>query len=289
MEALLAQLINGLVLGILYVMLAVGLSLIFGMVGLINFAHGVLFTLGAYLAYTLYSMLGFWPAVAASALLSALFGMAVEYTLLRRLYDRDPLDGFLMTFALALMLEEIVRAVWGPAALTFNVPEGLGGLVVYGPIIQTKYRLVVLAVSALLLLALWFGLERTRLGMIVRAGSRDPIMAQMLGANVRRTFTLVFGTGAALAAVAGAMAAPLWGLHPGLGTSAVMPAFVVVTIGGLGSIRGAIVGGILIGEVVSLSIMFFPPASEAAMYAIMAIILLLRPRGLLGEEWEKFE
>lgn len=288
-DALLVQIINGIVLGMLYVMLAVGLSLIFGMIGVVNFAHGVLFTLGAYVAYSLYLTVDFWPAVVAAAAAAGAFGMIIEFGLLRRLRDRDPLDGFLMTFGLALLVEESIRALWGPAGVIFNVPPSLSGLIVYGPIVQTRYRLVVLGVSILVLLGLWLGLTRTRLGMIIRGGSRDPLMATMLGTDIGRVFTLVFGLGAALAAVAGALAAPLWGLNPGLGTNAIMPAFVVVTIGGLGSIRGAVIAGILVGEVVSLSIMVYPPASEAAMYVLMALVLLLRPRGLLGEAWEKFE
>lgn len=289
LDALLTQVVNGFVLGMLYVILAVGLSLIFGMIGVINFAHGVLFTLSAYIAYTVLHAVGFWPSVLCGALLVGCLGMAIEFGLLRRLYDRDPLDGFLMTFGLALLMEESIRAIWGPAGLPFDVPSELGGLFVYGPIVQTKYRLVVLAVAVLILLGLWLGLEKTRLGMVIRGGSRDPVMAQIVGTNIRRIFTIVFGVGAALAAVAGVLAAPLWGLRPDLGTSAIMPAFVVVAIGGLGSIRGAVIGGLLVGEVVSLSIMLYPPVSELSMYVLMALVLLLFPRGLLGEEWEKFE
>jgi branched-chain amino acid transport system permease protein len=289
MDALASQLVNGLVLGMVYVMLAVGLSLIFGMIGVINFAHGVIFTLGAYLAYTASKVLGFWPAVLVAALIAGSIGAVIELGLLRRLYSRDPLNGFLMTFGLALLMEELIRGIWGPAGVPFAPPEALGGLVLWGPIVQTKYRLVVLAVSASMVLLLWLALEKTRLGMVIRAGSRDPVMVQMLGTNIKRVFTLIFGVGSALAAVAGVLAAPLWGLQPGLGTSAIMPSFVVVAIGGLGSIRGAVIAGLLVGEVISLSITFYPPVSEVAMYILMSVVLLMRPRGLFGEEWERFE
>jgi branched-chain amino acid transport system permease protein len=288
-EALASQLVNGLVLGMLYVLLAVGLSLIFGMIGVINFAHGVMFTLGAYLAYTARDVQGFWPAVLVAALIAGCVGAAIEFGLLRRLYSRDPLNGFLMTFGLALLMEDLIRAIWGAAGVPFALPEALGGLVLWGPIVQTKYRLVVLLVAASMVFLLWLALEKTRLGMVIRAGSRDPVMVQMLGTNIKRVFTLIFGVGSALAAIAGVLAAPLWGLQPGLGTSAIMPSFVVVAIGGLGSIRGAVMAGLLVGEVISLSITFYPPMSEVAMYILMTLVLLLRPRGLFGEEWERFE
>ena len=288
-EALISQLVNGLVIGMIYVMLAVGLSLIFGMIGVINFAHGVFFTLGAYIVFTLRNVLGFWPAVLVAGGVTALLGMLIELGLLRRLYDRDPLNGFLLTFGLALLMEELIRAIWGPAGLPFTVPAGLTGLVAYGPIIQTKYRIVVLGLAILIVVLLWLGLDKTRLGMIIRAGSRDPIMIQMLGTNIKKIFTLIFGVGSALAAIAGVLAAPLWGLQPALGTGAIMPSFVVVAIGGLGSLRGAIIAGILVGEVVCLSIYFYPPVSEVSMYVLMGLVLLLRPRGLSGEEWERFE
>lgn len=288
-EALASQLINGLVMGMIYVVLSIGLTLIFGMIGVINFAHGVLFTLGAYFAYTLRDALGFWLALLAAAIMTMCFGMIIEMGLLRRLYDRDPLNGFLLTFGLALLMEESIRAIWGPRGGPFAVAEGLEGLVVFGPIIQTKYRLFVLAISALMIVLLWLGLEKTRIGMIIRAGSRDPVMMGMLGTNVRRIFTLIFGVGTALAAIAGVLAAPLWSLHPTLGTAAIMPSFVVIAIGGLGSLRGALVAGILLGEVVSISILLYPPMSEVVMYILMALVLLLFPRGLMGEEWEKFE
>ncbi len=288
-EALASQLVNGLVLGMLYVLLAVGLSLIFGMIGVINFAHGVIFTLGAYLAFTVRDMLGFWPAVLVAGLIAGCIGAVIEFGLLRRLYSRDPLNGFLMTFGLALLMEELIRATWGAAGVPFALPDALGGIVLWGPIVQTKYRLVVLLVATSMVFLLWLALEKTRLGMVIRAGSRDPVMVQMLGTNIKRVFTLIFGVGSALAAVAGVLAAPLWGLQPGLGTSAIMPSFVVVAIGGLGSIRGAVIAGLLVGEVISLSITFYPPMSEVAMYILMSLVLLLRPRGLFGEEWERFE
>lgn len=289
LSGILSQVVNGLVIGMVYVMLAIGLSLIFGMIGVINFSHGVLFALGAYIVLTLRDVLGFFPALLIGAAFTGSLGMLIEFGLLRRLYNRDPLSGFLCTFGLALAMEELIRVIWGPAGVPFHVPYGISGVFVLGPIIQTNYRLIMLCVSILTVLFIWYGMERTRLGMIIRAGSRDPVMTQMLGVNIKKIFTLIFGIGSALAAIAGVLAAPIWGLHPGLGMSALMPSFVVVAVGGLGSLRGAVIAGILIGEAICLSIYFYPPISEVIMYFVMALVLLIRPRGFFGEEWERFE
>lgn len=282
-------LLNGLVLGAIYVLMALGLSIIFGMVGVINFAHGALFTLGAYVAYQLKDTLGFGGALVAAPLLVGLLGMLIEATLLRRLYTEDPLQGLLLTFGLAMIIEQGIRIVWGLSPKSFAMPAAFAGALQFGPVVYSRYRSFILLCVVLLIAGLVLFLEKTPIGTIVRAGSRDPTMVRLLGISLRPVLTLVFGLGVALAAVAGVLAAPLAGVEPAMGVNVGVAAFVVVTIGGLGSFWGAVISGLLVGQVVSLSIYFQPRVAEASMYLLMAFILLARPRGLMGERWEKFE
>jgi branched-chain amino acid transport system permease protein len=194
-----------------------------------------------------------------------------------------------MTFGIALFIEELIRTIWGAAGYPYTPPAIFAGFLVLGPILLTKYRLFVLAVTIVILVALWLVLHGTRYGLIIRAGSRDREMVSMLGINLKRVFTGVFGLGTALAGVAGVLAAPLWSVVPSMSQAAIMPAFVVVTIGGLGSFAGAVVSGALVGISVALTIQFWPEASGSVMYILMIAVLLMRPRGLLGESWERFE
>jgi branched-chain amino acid transport system permease protein len=285
----LAQVINGLVLGFLYIVIAQGLSIIFGMIGIVNFAHGAFFALGAYFAMTLQPLVGNVAIIVLAPFIVGIAGMIVEATLLRPLYNKEPLLGLLLTFGLALFLQELIRTVWGASGHPFDAPRFLEGFIVYGPILVTKYRLAVLALTILVLIAVWLFLEKTPWGRVIRAGSRDPEMVSMLGINLRTIFTITFGLGTALAGIAGVLAAPLWSVVPSMADQAIMPAFVVVTIGGLGSFRGTVIAGLLVGVSVALTIQFFPAASGAVMYLLMAFILLVRPRGLFGERWERFE
>lgn len=288
--AVLAEfLLNGLVLGALYVLMALGLSIIFGMVGVINFAHGALFTLGAYAAYQLQGALGFSGALVAAPVLVGVLGMLIEATLLRRLYLQDPLQGLLLTFGLAMVLEQGIRLVWGLSPKQFDVPAAFSGALQLGAFTYSKYRSFILLSVVLLIAGLALFLQKTPVGMIVRAGSRDPMMVRLLGISLTPVLTLVFGLGTAFAALAGVLSAPLAGVQPAMGVNVGTAAFVVVTIGGLGSLPGAIISGLLVGQVVSLSIYFQPRVAEASMYVLMAVILLLRPRGLMGERWEKFD
>lgn len=288
LDILLPQIANGLVLGFLYVLIAVGLSIIFGLLGVVNFAHGAFFALGAYFALSLYQWFG-WPAVILAPFIVGGLGMAVEFLLIRRLYGKEPLIGLILTFALSLLIEALVRLVWGAGGHPFSPPPFLAGIVEYGPILITKYRMAVLVVTMALLAGLWLFLNHTPFGRILRAGSRDAEMVGMLGINLPRVLTGVFGLGCFLAGCAGVLAAPLWTITPSMAAGAIMPAFVIVTIGGLGSYLGAIVAGLLVGIVTALTIQFMPEASAAAMYVLMAVILLVRPRGLFGERWERFE
>ena len=287
LDILVSQIANGLVLGFVYVLIAVGLSITFGLLGVINFAHGAFFALGAYFAWQMFQWFG-WGAVLLAPPLVGLVGMAVEATLIRRLYGKEPLS-LVVTFALALLIEALIRFVWGADGKPFNPPPFLAGIIEFGPLLITKYRAAVLGVTIATLLALWAFLAWTPYGRVLRAGSRDPEMVELLGINLPRVLNLAFGLGCAMAAIAGVLAAPLWTVSPSMSANAVMPAFVVVAIGGLGSFAGAVVSGLAVGIVTALTIQFWAEASSGAMYALMFVVMLLRPRGLFGEKWERFE
>ncbi|CAD5278161.1 Amino acid/amide ABC transporter membrane protein 1, HAAT family [Bosea sp. 62] len=288
LDMILSQAVNGLVLGFLYVLIAVGLSIIFGLLGIVNFAHGAFFALGAYVALVLAREFGWWAALLAPFVTGAL-GMLVEIVLIRHLYGKEPLLGLILTFALALLFEAVLRLIFGGAPLPFSAPRFLSGFVEYGPVLLTKYRMFVLLVTVAALVAFWAFLTYTPFGRIIRAGSRDAEMVGLLGINLPVVFSFVFGIGCLLAGLAGLLAAPLWTVTPTMAASAIMPAFVIVTIGGLGSYAGAIVAGLLVGITIAMTIQFQPEWAGAAMYVLMAAILLVRPRGLFGEKWERFE
>jgi len=288
LDMILSQAVNGLVLGFLYVLIAVGLSIIFGLLGIVNFAHGAFFAVGAYVALVLAREFGWWAALLAPLVTGAL-GMLVEIVLIRHLYGKEPLLGLILTFALALLFEAVLRMIFGGAPLPFSAPRFLSGFVEYGPVLLTKYRMFVLLVTVTALIAFWAFLTYTPFGRIIRAGSRDAEMVGLLGINLPVVFSFVFGIGCLLAGLAGLLAAPLWTVTPTMAASAIMPAFVIVTIGGLGSYAGAIVAGLLVGITIAMTIQFQPEWAGAAMYVLMAAILLVRPRGLFGEKWERFE
>ncbi|MBV9565141.1 MAG: branched-chain amino acid ABC transporter permease [Bradyrhizobium sp.] len=287
-DMIVSQAANGLVLGFLYVLIAVGLSIIFGILGIVNFAHGAFFALGAYLALVLGRQFG-WGAALLAPLIVGAIGTIVELTLIRQLYHKEPLLGLILTFALALLIEAILRLTFGGASIPFSAPKLFSGFVEYGPILITKYRLTVLAVTVVALIAFWAFMAFTPYGRIIRAGSRDAEMVGLLGINLPILLSAVFGLGCLLAGLAGMLAAPLWTINPSMSAGAIMPAFVIVTIGGLGSYAGAIVAGLMVGVVTAVTIQFFPDWSNAAMYILMAAVLLVRPRGLFGERWERFE
>jgi branched-chain amino acid transport system permease protein len=288
LEALMSQAANGVVLGIIYVLIAVGLSITFGLLGIVNFAHGAFFALGAYAAFTLYGLFGWWAVILAPPIVGAI-GMVVEAVIIRRLYGKEPIVSLVVTFSLALLIEALIRLFWGMDGKPFSPPDFLSGLIVAGPVLMTQYRAAVLAVTIVILVGLYLFLTHTRFGNILRAGSRDPEMVEVLGINLPIVLTCVFGLGCALAAAAGVLAAPLWAVSPSMAANAIMPAFVVVAIGGLGSFGGAVISGILVGVVTTLTIQFKPEAAAASMYVLMFLVMLLRPRGLLGERWERFE
>jgi len=285
----LEQILNGLLVGSYYIVLALGLSLIFSLGGVVNLAHGAFYALGAYFAYEVSERLGFFPALAISPLLVAAIGMVIERFALRRLYGEDPILGLLFTFGLAMTAEQTLRMIWGTTGLNFAIPDALRGQLLLGDFIYSYYRLAVLAVCIMSILGCWLLLTRTAFGMIVRAGVQDPEMVRVMGIQLRPILTLVFGLGVALAGLAGVISAPMAGVQPAMGIEIQTAAFVIVVIGGLGSFWGVVYAGLLVGVVRGITVVFYPPAAEASMYLLMILILLVRPRGLMGERFEKFE
>jgi branched-chain amino acid transport system permease protein len=284
LSALAAQLFTGLVLGGILVLLAIGLSLIFGLMTVVNFAHGSLYMLGAYvgffvLAYTK----SFWVAIVVAPLLVGVFGLGIERFLIRPLYGRGPDDPLLLTFGLSLVLVEAVKLVAGKVGLTLDPPAALAGAVDLGFMMFPAYRIFVVLVTAVVLVALWLFLERTTVGLVVRAGSRDALMVRALGIDLGRVWLVVFGLGIAMAGLAGILAGPLRGVYAEMGVEIIIEAFVVVVVGGMGSLLGAVVAGLLIGEVISLTTFFAPKLAEIVVFMVMAVILLARPSGLFGE------
>ena len=283
------QVLNGLLVGSYYIVLSLGLSLIFSLGGVVNLAHGAFYALGAYLAYEVERRLGFAGAIVLSPIGVALVGVLIERWFLRRLYHEDPMLSLLFTFGLAMTAEQSLRLIWGTTGLPFAIPAALKGQLLLGDFIYSYYRLTVLAVTAATIFGCWLLLHRTAFGMIVRAGTRDPEMVRAMGISLRPALSAVFALGVALAGLAGVMSAPLAGIQPAMGTEILTAAFVVVVIGGLGSFWGVVYAGLLVGVVRGITVVFYPPAAEASMYILMALILLLRPRGLMGEKFEKFE
>ena len=284
LAAVMPQVFTGLVLGMLFVLLAIGLSLIFGLMTVVNFSHGALYMLGAYftvffLGYTR----NFWAALLLAPLMVGAFGLLVERFLERRLYGRSPDDPLLLTFGLSLVLIETAKLVWGKIGLTLDPPRELGGAVNLGFMAFPMYRLFVIAVTAVVLIGLWAFLTRTNVGLIIRAGSRDPLMVRALGIDLNRIWLLVFGIGCALAGLAGALAGPMRGAYAEMGVTMVIESFVVIVVGGMGSLLGAVVAGLLIGQVVGLTTLFIPKAADIMVFMVMAVILLVRPSGLFGE------
>jgi branched-chain amino acid transport system permease protein len=268
----------------IYVLLAIGLSLIFGLMTVVNFAHGALYMLGAYFGVFLLGYTkNFWVALIVAPLMVGALGLLMERFLIRRLYGRSPDDPLLLTFGLSLILVEGVKVFWGKIGLTLDPPRGLAGAVDLGFMIFPAYRLFLVAVIAVVLIALYFFLVRTNIGLIIRAGSRDPLMVRALGIDLGRVWLVVFGIGTALAGLAGILAGPMRGAYAEMGVTMVIESFVVIVVGGMGSLLGAVVAGLLIGQVVGLTTLFVPKAAEIMVFVVMAVVLLVRPSGLFGE------
>ncbi len=286
---LLEQVVNGLVLGGYYLLIALGLSLIFSVGGVVNLAHGAFYALGAYASLEIAKYLGFGPAVALSPVAVGLLGILFERFFLRRFYTADPILSLLVTFGLAMIAEQAIRIVWGAAPLPASMPAALKGSVVLGDFLFSRYRLLLLAVVAVVLTGVWLLLNKTSFGRVVRAGIQRPDMVAALGIRLQPYMTTIVVLGVAMAALGGALFAPIALVYPAMGAEIITVAFVVVVIGGLGSFWGVVLAALLVGVVRGITINFLPAAGEASIYVLMFLVLLFRPRGLLGERIEKFE
>jgi branched-chain amino acid transport system permease protein len=286
---ILEQVLNGLLVGAYYLLIALGLSLIFSLGGLVNLAHGAFYALGAYFAVTLIDFLGFGGVLVVSPVLVALVGLVIERFLFRRFYREDPALGLLLTFGLAMVAEQSLRVIFGAAPLPFSIPPELKGQLLVGDFIYSKYRLIMLAIAAAAVAGLWFLLQRTPFGRVVRAGVQNPDMVAALGISLQPYMTAVVAISVGLAALAGVLLAPITGVHPAMGAEILTASFVVVVIGGLGSFWGVVLAALIVGVVRGLTVFFAPAAADASMYLLMLLVLLLRPRGLFGERIQRFE
>ncbi|BAL93644.1 branched-chain amino acid ABC transporter permease [Rubrivivax gelatinosus] len=286
LQAFLGQLMLGLVNGSFYAMLSLGLAVIFGLLGIVNFAHGALYMLGAYVAWLSLEKFGlnYWAALVLAPLVVGALGIVIERTLLKRLYKVDPIYGLLLTFGLALIAEGVLRDQFGVSGQQYPVPEALQGATDLGFMILPNYRAWVIVASLTVCFGTWFVIERTRLGSYLRAGTENPSLVQAFGVNVPAMVALTYAAGAGLAALAGVLAAPVIQITPLMGANLIIVVFAVVVIGGMGSILGAILTGLVLGVVEGLTKVFYPEASNIVVFVIMAIVLMLRPAGLFGKE-----
>ncbi len=286
MAALLSQLLLGLVNGSFYAMLSLGLAVIFGLLNVINFAHGALYMMGAFLAWMGLNYLGlnYWVMLILAPVLVGIFGMVIEKTMLRWLYKLDHLYGLLLTFGITLMLEGLFRSFYGVSGQPYSVPEALGGATNLGFMFLPNYRAWVVLASITVCLATWFVIEKTKLGAYLRAGTENPKLVEAFGINVPLMVTLTYGFGVALAAFAGVLAAPVIQVSPLMGSHLIITVFAVVVIGGMGSILGSIITGLGLGVIEGLTRVFYPELSATVVFIIMAIVLMIRPAGLFGRE-----
>ncbi len=275
---------NGLVLGLLFAVVALGFTLILGVMQVINFAHGILFAFGAYYAFTLQRFVGFWWALILAPLLVGIMGLILERLVIHRTYGGSPLFGLLLTFGLATALEEVIRMIWGKPGYSVAAPLFAAGSLNLGFMFYSKYRLLLAALAILIIMLTWLFLEKTPYGAIIKAGASDSEMVMALGKNLPWMRTFVFMVGSILAGVAGVISAPIWSVRPTMGTTILMPAFVIVVLGGIGSFWGSVIAGLIVGLATSISVMFWARVSDIIPYVLMAVVLLFRPRGLMGEK-----
>jgi urea ABC transporter permease protein UrtB len=282
----LIQVLNGLSLASIFALTAMGLTIIFGLMGVVNFAHGAYYGLGMYFGIATLGMFGgqwgFFAALLVAVVATALVGVATEVTVIRPLYDRDLISSLLLTFGVMLVLHELIRMVWGVGSQTVNTPAVLGFSVNMGIINYPAYRLFVIAMAGLVAVAVWLLLNRTDIGMVIRAATENRDMVKALGIDIDRVYTFVFALGVGIAGLAGILHAPMISIYPEVGTTIVVQSFVVVVIGGLNSFRGSIVAAILVGEASALSYLIWPPMTDVAIFIVMALFLIIRPQGILG-------
>ena len=286
LQAFLGQLLLGLVNGAFYALLSLGLAVIFGLLGIVNFAHGALYMLGAFAAWIMLDSLGinYWAALFLAPLVIGIFGMVIERLFLKHLYKLDEIYGLLLTFGLTLIAEGIFRELYGVSGQSYPVPELLQGATNLGFMILPNYRAWVVLVSLVVCLGTWYLIERTRLGAYLRAGTENAALVQAFGINVPMMVMLTYGAGAGLAALAGVLAAPIIQVNPLMGSNLIIVVFAVVVIGGMGSILGSVITGIGLGLVEGLTRVFYPEASSIVVFVVMVFVLMVRPAGLFGKE-----
>ena len=286
LQAFLGQLLLGLVNGAFYAMLSLGLAVIFGLLGIVNFAHGALYMLGAFAAWIMMDLLGinYWAALVLAPLTVGILGVVIERLFLKHLYKLDPLYGLLLTFGLSLIAEGIFRELYGVSGQSYPVPEMLQGATNLGFMVLPNYRAWVVLVSLVICLGTWYLIERTRLGAYLRAGTENAPLVQAFGINVPVMVMLTYGAGAALAALAGVLAAPIIQVNPLMGSNLIIVVFAVVVIGGMGSILGSVITGLGLGIIEGLTRVFYPEASNIVVFVIMVLVLMVKPAGLFGKE-----
>lgn len=281
------QLLNGIVVGAIYTLITIGLTIVLGMLNVINFAHGAVYALGAYFAFTVASLIGnwsgsFWVAVLVAPLAVALVGVVIEIVLLRRIYGAVHEYQIIMTFGVALVIQELIIMIWGPIGKSVPMPPQLIGVIDFGVFAFPIYRVFLIIIVAVICVGVWLLIEKTSYGAVIRAGIDNRDMVNCLGIDIYRTFTTVFAFGVGLAGLAGALALPMRGAQPLMGDSILTLAFVVLVIGGMGSFLGAVLGGLIVGIVESMMILIWPQGTMISIFAAMALVILIRPRGLLG-------
>ncbi len=286
LQAFLGQLLLGLVNGAFYALLSLGLAVIFGLLGIVNFAHGALYMMGAFAAWIMLDQFGinYWAALLLAPLTVGILGVVIERAFLKHLYKLDPLYGLLLTFGLALIFEGMFREIYGASGQNYDVPELLSGATNLGFMVLPNYRAWVVLVSLVVCLGTWFLIERTRLGAYLRAGTENAALVQAFGINVPLMVMLTYGAGAALAALAGVLAAPIIQVSPLMGSNLIIVVFAVVVIGGMGSILGSVITGLALGLMEGLTRVFYPEASNIVVFVIMVLVLMVRPNGLFGKE-----
>jgi len=286
----LQHVLNGLLAGTYYLLIALGLSLIFSLGGIVNLAHGAFYAIGAYLTVVLSPTIGFGGSIVVSPALVGLLGIIVERTLFRRFYKADPSLSLILTFGLAMVAEQVLRMIFGAPPLSYSIPPWLRGQVAIGSFIYSFYRVILLGIAATCIAGLWFLLQKTSFGRVVRAGVQNPDMVGALGISLQPYMSAVAALGIGLAGLAGVLLAPIYSIHPAMGQEIITPAFVVVVIGGLGSFWGVVAAALLVGLVKGVMVgIGYSAASTAAIYLLMLLVLLFRPRGLFGERIMRFE
>lgn len=286
---LIEQILNGLLVGTYYTLLALGLSVIFSLGGVVNLAHGAFYAFGAYLTVAITAELGFSAAFVLSPVIVGIIGVVIEMTCIRKLYPKDPILTLLFTFGLAIAAEQMFRLMFGASTLPFSIPAFLGGQIHIGDFLYSYYRLAILVVTTFAIGGLWLLFNKTSFGLVVRAGVEDAEMVRAMGISVKPILSIVFAIGVGLAAIAGGMSASLMGVHPAMGNEILTAAFVICVLGGLGSFWGVVLAGLFVGVLKGVTALYFPPAAEGSMYALMVLVLIFRPRGLLGERLTRLE